>query len=317
MIDVPFAFAFTAGLVATLNPCGFAMLPAYLSFFMGQSDGEDAPTGHAALRALAVGATVSAGFLAVFGIAGALITLGVRAVIDALPWLAMAVGIGIIGLGIAMLAGHELRIRLPARASKAPSRDLAGVFWFGVSYAIASLSCTLPVFLVVVAGTIPRLGFVAGVATFLVYGLGMAALLLFVTLSLALGKHTLVRRLRRGSAYVNRIAGGILILAGVYIVYFWVTTMTQEAGTPPAPVLWIEQLSSRATNLVAQAPGLIGTIAIVSVAAAILTGWLGVWRSRRGDDDPGPSVAQPDDGSPSRARATPTTAAERDPEDLG
>lgn len=300
MIDIPFTFAFTAGLVATLNPCGFAMLPAYLSFFMGRDGNDDAPTGHAALRALAVGATVSAGFLTVFGIAGALITLGVRMVVDALPWMAMAVGIGIIGLGIAMLTGHELRIRLPARASKAPTRDLGGVFWFGVSYAVASLSCTLPVFLVVVAGTIPRLGFISGVATFLVYGIGMSALLLFVTLSLALGKHTLIRRLRRGSAYVNRIAGGILVLAGVYIVLFWVTTMSEQDGTPPAAILWIEQLSSRTTNLVAQAPAFIGGIAIISVIAAIVTGWLGIRRSRRGEDGVQPASTQTRTGSRSK-----------------
>lgn len=281
MIDIPFAFAFTAGLVATLNPCGFAMLPAYLSYFMGRDDGAAAPSRHPALRALAVGGVVSAGFLAVFGLAGVLITLGVRAVVDALPWAAMAVGIGIIGLGVAMLAGHELRVRLPATASKAPTRRIGGVFWFGVSYAIASLSCTLPVFLVVVAGTIPRLGFVSGVATFLVYGLGMSVLLVAVTLALALGKHTLVNRLRRGSAHVNRIAGGILLLAGIYIVYFWIATLTQEPGTQSAAVVWIEQLSSRATNLVAQAPALVGAIAAVVVIAAVFVGWLGSRRSRR------------------------------------
>ena len=35
MIDAPLGLAFAAGLVATINPCGFAMLPAYLSFFLG------------------------------------------------------------------------------------------------------------------------------------------------------------------------------------------------------------------------------------------------------------------------------------------
>ena len=93
-MELPFAFAFTAGLVATLNPCGFAMLPAYLSYFMGLDDGE-AGSGSPALRAVQVGAVVSAGFLLVFGLAGILITLGVRAVVDALPWIAMLVGLGV------------------------------------------------------------------------------------------------------------------------------------------------------------------------------------------------------------------------------
>jgi len=29
------ALAFTTGMLATVNPCGFAMLPAYLSYFLG------------------------------------------------------------------------------------------------------------------------------------------------------------------------------------------------------------------------------------------------------------------------------------------
>lgn len=43
MIDAPVAPAFTAGLVATINPCGFVMLPAYLSWFIETADDEAPP----------------------------------------------------------------------------------------------------------------------------------------------------------------------------------------------------------------------------------------------------------------------------------
>ena len=278
-MEIPFAFAFTAGLVATLNPCGFAMLPAYLSYFMGLDDGESA-SGSNALRAVHVGAVVSAGFLLVFGLAGILITLGVRAVVDALPWIAMLVGIGVIGLGAAMLTGRELRVRLPKANSAPGGRGMGGVFWFGVSYAVASLSCTLPVFLVVVAGTIPQLGFIAGVATFLVYGLGMSTLLLLVTLSLAFGKQALITRLRHASQYVNRVAGIILVLAGGYIVFFWATSLASDGTTQPTAVRWVEQLSSRATNAVAGAPGVVAAVTVLVLAVAGLTTWLAARRQR-------------------------------------
>ena len=285
-MELPFAFAFTAGLVATLNPCGFAMLPAYLSYFMGLDDGGEATTtGASVRRAVQVGAVVSAGFLLVFGLAGILITLGVRAVVDAMPWIALAVGVGVIGLGAVLLAGRELTFRLPRTGSAPAGRGNAGVFWFGVSYAIASLSCTLPVFLVVVAGTIPQLGFVAGVATFLVYGLGMSTLLLLVTLALAFGKRALVTRLRAASQHVSRVAGGILILAGAYIVFFWATTLAGDGLSQPAAVRFVEQLSSRATNAVARAPGTVTAIALAALAAAILTSWLAARRHRAADRD--------------------------------
>ncbi len=265
-MEVPFAFAFTAGLVATLNPCGFAMLPAYLSYFLGLDDDTEVAAGSSALRALRVVAVVSTGFLLVFGLAGILLTLGVRAVVDALPWLAMVVGVGVIGLGVALLTGRELRVRLP-RADRAPEgRGNAGVFWFGISYAVASLSCTLPIFLVVVAGTIPQLGLLAGITTFLIYGLGMSTLLLLVTLAVAFGKRTLLTRLRRASQHVNRAAGAILVLAGGYIVFFWATTLASGGTAQPTAVRWMEQLSSRATNAVSDAPAAVTIAALVAVA---------------------------------------------------
>lgn len=310
-MEIPFAFAFTAGLVATLNPCGFAMLPAYLSYFMGldDTDGPATSTASSGLRALQVGGIVSLGFLTVFGLAGILITLGVQAVVGAMPWIAMAVGVGVVALGVAMLAGRELRVALP-KTSEAPSgRRPGGVFAFGVSYAIASLSCTLPVFLVVVAGTIPQLGFIAGVVTFLTYGLGMSVLLVVVTVALAFGKQALITRLRRSSAHVNRIAGGILILAGGYIIFFWVATLTGDVGSQPAAVAWVEQLSSRATNLVADAPRLIGGSAIAVIALVAAGSWLAArWAAasidaRHTTDRPhrNPDTAEPGTSSPDGA----------------
>ena len=104
MIDAPLALAFAAGLVATVNPCGFAMLPAYLSYFMGIDEADQSRP--AALRgALVVGSIVSAGFLVVFGLAGILITAGFRVVIDLIPWVAIVVGVAVIGLGIALVRG--------------------------------------------------------------------------------------------------------------------------------------------------------------------------------------------------------------------
>lgn len=279
-MEIPFALAFSAGLVATINPCGFAMLPAYLSYFMGLDDDRAAPASAAGGvgRGLVVGAVVSAGFLAVFGLAGILITLGVQAVVDALPWAAMIVGVGVIGLGIAMLGGFEMRAVLPKVGKATEGRQLRGVFMFGVSYAVASLSCTLPVFLVVVAGAIPQLGFVAGVATFLVYGIGMSTLLLVVTLALAVGKGAVVGWLRRSSQYVNRIAGGILILAGTYIVVFWISTLTGDGTSPLAAVVWVERLSSTVTNVVADRALSLGVASAVLLTAATVTA---AWRRRR------------------------------------
>lgn len=251
MIQAPLALAFAAGMVATVNPCGFAMLPAYLSYFMGLDDGEDRSRIGAVRSALAVGGIVSLGFLLVFGVTGILITAGFRSIIDWIPWLALVIGFLVIGLGIALLRGFDLNVSLLKAKRGQKGKDFRSVMAFGVSYAVASLSCTLPVFLTVVAGQVTQSNLISGVVTFLVYGLGMALVLVALTVALALGKSSIVARFRTIMRHVNTISGTILIVAGVYIVWFWGTTLTSGAGSLDSGVFrFVENLSQTALNFV-------------------------------------------------------------------
>lgn len=288
-MEIPFAFAFTAGLVATLNPCGFAMLPAYLAFLVGREGAAGGAGGNigAVGRGLLVGAVVSAGFLTVFGVAGALLTVGLRAVVDALPWAAMAVGVGVAVLGIAMIGGYQLTWTLPGVGGdgRGPTRDLRGAYSFGVSYAIASLSCTLPIFLAVVAGTIPQLGLVAGTATFLVYGLGTSLLLVVITVAVGLGRTRLLGRLRRSSQHVGRVSGVILLVVGLYVVGFWITTLATGGLTDSAIIRAVEVWSSRATNLLGESAITIGLVLGGLVLVSAVGAALEARRRRTADPD--------------------------------
>jgi cytochrome c-type biogenesis protein len=277
-MEIPFALAFTAGLVATVNPCGFAMLPAYLAYFMGLETASPVTGPRAVGRGLRVGAVVSAGFLTVFGVAGILLTLGVQAVVGALPWAAMVVGVAIVLLGVLMLTGFELRARLPQISSAGGGDGVRGLYVFGLGYAVASLSCTLPIFLVVVAGTIPQLGFLAGVLTFLVYGLGMSMLLIVVTLALALGRRSMIGWLRRSSRHVGRVTGGVLVLAGAYIVWFWATTLASGGLGQSGAVVTVERMSSVATNLLGDAAGLVAVVFGSVIGLAVVYAWLSARR---------------------------------------
>ncbi len=64
-----FAFAFMAGAIATANPCGFALLPAYFARRLGTDAAGDGDKLDAVARAFAVGAVTTCGFLLVFGAA--------------------------------------------------------------------------------------------------------------------------------------------------------------------------------------------------------------------------------------------------------
>lgn len=192
MVDVPVLLAFTGGLVATVNPCGFAMLPAYLSFFLGIEDATQRVDRAAAVsRALWVGVVVSAGFVTVFGVAGLVLSTGARVLTSALPWAALMVGAAVIGVGGWLLTGRGLRTMVPAPGRAVQGRSPGAVFMFGVAYAVASLSCTLPVFLAVVAGTATNLGAMSTLIVFGVYAAGMTLPLLALTVGLAFGRDAL------------------------------------------------------------------------------------------------------------------------------
>lgn len=270
MIEAPLLLAFAAGLVATLNPCGFAMLPAYLSYFMGLDPGGTKPGGRepgaepesADLgSALRVGAIVSLGFLVVFGVTGLLINAGVRSIIDWIPFVALAIGVLMVVLGVAMWRGYDLSIGLLKVRGGTASRDPKSVFTFGVTYALASLSCTLPVFLSVVVGSITGASFVAGLATYLAYGLGMSTLLIALTIAVAFAKEGVVRRLRLVLRHINRISAAFLIVAGLYIAWFWLDDLTSDAGDQGAAAGLVEGWSASLTNQVAERPGTIGLVA--------------------------------------------------------
>ena len=269
------ATAFTAGLVATFNPCGFAMLPAYLGYFIGLDDeGIDRPA--ALRRALVIGGVVSAGFLVVFGLTGAVIVAGLRSIATYIPWVALVIGVGLFGLGIALLRGNYLNIRLPYVKGVRRERKYGNIFMFGVSYAIASLSCTLPIFLSLVAGTFTQASFMGGLAAFLAYGAGMSLVLVGITLAMALGKDSLVKRLRSASKYVNRISGAVLVLAGGFIVWYWATILFSgvDALATNGPVRFIDNLSSSLTSAVGANPLVTVAVLLTLVGGGVTIAFL-------------------------------------------
>lgn len=270
--------AFGAGMVATINPCGFAMLPAYLSYFLGMEDrSSDARAG--VLRALKVGLAVSAGFLTVFGTLGILITPFKDAIQSKLPYVTSLFGVGIIVLGLAMLRGYEPLITFLPKMQKGTSgRELPAMFLFGLSYAISSLSCTIPLFILNVANTFTQQNLAAGVVVFLAYGLGMALVLMALTLAIALARQGIVANIRRVLPYVNRISGVLLVLAGVYLTYYgwWEVQVLNGNLDPGGPARTIAAWNNDLLNWVNQTgPVRIGIVlaGFLVVAVLIATSW--------------------------------------------
>jgi cytochrome c biogenesis protein CcdA len=226
---LPLGYAFGAGMVAAVNPCGFAMLPAYLGLYLGARDPADlqGSFGQRLGKALLVSLLVTAGFVLLFGAAGLLISAGARALIAYVPWIGLAIGVLLVVIGAWLLGGGTLGTslgsRLAAEIGNPTQTSMKGYFLFGLSYGIASLSCTLPVFLTVVGSTVAASGFLGASFQFFMYALGMGFVILVLTIGIALFKGAVVGTLRKALPYVHTVGAVLLMVAGAYIIYYWLT----------------------------------------------------------------------------------------------
>ena len=150
----PLGFAFALGMVSAVNPCGFAMLPAYLGLYLGdvEKETEHVNAARQFRQAMVVGGSVTAGFAVLFGVVGFVVSLGAGTFIrEVMPLVGLAIGVILALLGSWMVGGGKLYTGIAARAASNmgdPAKvSLKGYFIFGISYATASLSCTIGLFL--------------------------------------------------------------------------------------------------------------------------------------------------------------------------
>ena len=246
--------AFAAGLVAALNPCGFAMLPAYLLLVVrGQQSGERSaaiqvreatPKGpiNAVGRALAATVGMALGFLTVFGLFGALTISAATTVQRYLPYGTVVIGVVLVALGVWLLSGRELTALTPRPLGVrwAPTVRLGSMYGYGVSYAIASLSCTIGPFLAVTAAGFRGGSILTGVAIYLAYVAGLTLVVGVLAIAAATASSALADRLRRILPFVNRIGGALLVLVGLYVGYYGLYELRLFSATranPPDAVI--------------------------------------------------------------------------------
>jgi cytochrome c-type biogenesis protein len=216
------SFALAAGTLAAVNPCGFAMLPAYLTLVVLGDGREDRRRAVAVRRALAATAVMALGFVAVFGAFGLVIAPLADSVQRYLPIVTVLIGAVLVALGAWMLTGRELTVLMPKPLRGAPTARLGSMFGYGVAYAIASLSCTIGPFLAVTSATFRAGSVLGGLLAYLAYAAGMALVVGVAATAVALAGIAAIRAARRLLPYVNPAGGALLIIVGAYVAYYGV-----------------------------------------------------------------------------------------------
>ena len=220
--DAPLSLAglgFLAGIGAFFAPCAFALFPAYVSYYLTVS-GDDGGL----RRSLGVGLACAAGSALFFALVGSVITLAGGAISSYLIATKPFVALAVVGLGVIQVAD----VRMPSLAlprGLAAGRNLpvaAAVFLYGFGYALASTGCTLPLYVSITV--LPLTSGFSGAAllTFLAFAAAMAILMLVTTLLVGLAKENLILALHSSAVWIKRGSGVVLILAGLYLGYYYV-----------------------------------------------------------------------------------------------
>jgi cytochrome c-type biogenesis protein len=269
-------FAFGAGLLATVNPCGFVMLPGFIGMQLGTAEeAGDRTVLSRCAQGLGIGLVLSGAFSAVLVLVGLGLAAGLRVLVDAIPWLVVVVGLGLLVAGVAMLTGHRLGLVIASRIHPATSTQhgYTRVAGFGAGYAVASLSCTLAVVRSVATQATATSNPIQVLGVFAAFAAGATSALLALSISIALAKSFIARTMRRIAPLIDRIAATMLIASGVYLVVYWLPTLLGDDTTRPGGVVGetIENASATFANILAAHTGAfaIGLGFVITVVAVL------------------------------------------------
>jgi len=213
MIDIGLlTLAFTSGIFAFFTPCSVALIPGYIGYLVKSDEGSSS------LRGIKVGLVSAAGLLTVFMGLGLLISLFGNFIAPYAFWVGVIAGAGLILLGLYMLTGRTLYIPIPRSTSN--QKGVRGYYLFGATYGLASLSCTLPVFLLVMSQALLVGGGKSGLTVFLVYSLTAAAFMAFVAFGAIVFKDVVEKNLKRALPVILKLSPYLIIFAGAYMIYF-------------------------------------------------------------------------------------------------
>ena len=267
------SLSFIRGMVAAVNPCGFILLPTYLMYFLGLQGAMPGSQRATMRRAVIVSAAVSTGFLSVFLVAGVISYNFTNWINENAKYATGGIGVALLVLGIAMLFGYKLPFMTPRldTGGEAPKQTVGAMFVYGIAYAVASIGCTIGLFIATVFSTTRRDGLASGVGNMLAYGAGMALLVSALTIALASANTGLLKLLRGSLQYVDRIAAVFVTLSGFYLLWYFYWVDIREEGDPITD--WALERQAQATVFLTDHWQVVGLVMAAFVGGAMAYAW--------------------------------------------
>lgn len=224
---ISIATAFLAGMASFLSPCVLPVVPGYLSHAAGHFRDQPVDSFRRRVRVAVGNLPFVAGFSTVFVLLG----LGIstfRSITAINPVLMNYVAGGIvIVFGLFMTGWIQLpwlNRDLRFHPTTVPNRRILGGYVLGVAFALGWTPCIGPILGSIM--TLAAVGAMGNATTLmLVYALGLAIPFLLASASLDFLLERVQRFVRLG-AWIQRIAGGLLVVTGIVIALGQLTAIS-------------------------------------------------------------------------------------------
>ena len=263
------SLAIVAGVLATFNPCGFALLPAYMGMIAAANEGRS--QAQALISGLRFASGMTVGFILLFGTFGLVFAPFASAISRYLPIVTIVVGLLIVALGFWLLLGRNVGGGGSLIKGWSPGGGWFSQVGYGLTFAIVSLSCTLGPFLAVTGASIRSSDFFGIVFTFIAFALGMGAAVTVIAVATALIGSQVSVWMRSKSEVISRVTGSLVILAGLYVAWFgwfeWRVNSGEQIGDPIIDA--VTDAQAWVVNTLSSNSGLVITLALSIVAAGV------------------------------------------------
>lgn len=212
-------FSFVQGVLAFFAPCAVALLPGYIVAFISRTSNGTSNTVTRLRRGLKLAFLSILGILLIYSLAGGMIVAASQVLKDYMKWITVSMGALLIVLGTLMMMGKNISFsfQMKHRTHKTESVE---AFVFGMAYAIGALGCLFPLFLVVTTQALAAPTAMQGGSYILAYFAGISVMMISIILLSTFSRDFLMRYLRKILPYMERITGSLLILAGIYVIYY-------------------------------------------------------------------------------------------------
>lgn len=212
-------FSFIQGVFAFFAPCAVALLPAYIVSFISRNEDVQNSKFQILLKGLKLAFFSILGILAIYIIAGGFIVLAAELIKSYMKYVAIFLGVMLVVIAILMLLGKEFSLNIHINQKKYDN-EIKEAFFFGVAYAIGALGCLFPLFLVVASQALSEPNTLLGVSYIIAYFVGISLLMIITIISSIFAKDFISKKIRFILPYMQKISAVLLIVAGIYIIYY-------------------------------------------------------------------------------------------------